>query len=95
VLVEVEVVVGVAEFVGVGEIVGEALGGGVSVAKLDAGGRPTTRAVRNRSTMPSRRACRCNCGQTLLISGTITGWLKSTLTITRSPGPPASLVSTE
>ena len=43
------------------------------------GARPMTRVTRKRSTMPARREVRCSLGQTLLTSGVINGWLKSTV----------------
>jgi hypothetical protein len=76
--------VGVLEAVGVGELVG------VKVGTEMVAGRPTTRETRNCSTMTSRRAVRCSDGHQLLRMGAMSGWSKSTVTETRSPGPPPS-----
>src|SRR3990172_11892709 len=80
--VKVEVGVGVSEGVGVMD--------GVQVGPAMVAGSPTTLAVRKFSTMPSRLAERCRVGHHELKMGVIRGWSKSTLTDTRSPGPPAS-----
>jgi hypothetical protein len=94
VAVEVVVLVGVSEGMGVslgtGVSVGMGDGVGVKVGRERVAGRPTTRAVRNCSTMPSRLAVRWIIGHQELRMGTINGWSKSTVTLTRSPGPPAS-----
>jgi hypothetical protein len=66
------------------------IGVGVNVGTESVAGRPTTRAVRNCSTIPSRLAVRWILGHQPLRTGTIKGWSKSTVTRTRSPGPPAS-----
>src|SRR3972149_5410111 len=82
--------VGVAVGGAVGVSVGMGEGVGVKVGRGRVAGRPTTRAVRNCSTMPSRLAVRWIIGHQELRMGTINGWSKSTVTLTRSPGPPAS-----
>src|SRR3972149_4559933 len=92
--VSVSVGVGVSDGVGVSEGVGVSDGVkdgvGVKVGAPMVAGRPTTRAVRNCSMIPSRLATRCSCGQTELMIGTISGCSESMGTATRSPGPPGS-----
>ncbi len=78
------------EAVGVVVIVAVWVTVAVKVGMEMVAGRPTTRATRNCSTMPSRLAVRWIFGQVELRIGAISGWSKSTVTITRSPGPPPS-----
>jgi hypothetical protein len=82
--VTVGVSVKVGVMVGVGELVG------VKVGTAMVAGRPTTRETRNCSTMASRLADRCSDGHQLDRIGAMSGWSKSTVTETRSPGPPPS-----
>jgi len=86
---------GVGVFDGVGVLEGVAVLVGVGDGPAAVAGNPTTRAVRNCSTIPSRLAVRCRSGQMLLIIGVIKGWSKSIETITRSPGPPGSSAGTQ
>ncbi len=65
---------------------------GVNVGTAIVAGRPTTRATRNCSTIPSRRAVMCRCDHQTLRIGVISGWSWSTVTETRSPGPPGCSV---
>jgi hypothetical protein len=93
VLVGLLVGVGVLEGVkvGVGELVFVGVGVAVAVPVGAKGliGTPITRAVRNCSTIPVRCARRCRSGQKLVRIGVISGWSKSTETMTVSPGLPA------
>jgi hypothetical protein len=84
-------------FVGVGVRLGTvvAVGGGVptvgvKVGRVTVGGRPRTRALRNCSTIISRRDHRGMTFAIELISGANTGCRKYTTSCTRSPGPPGS-----
>jgi len=94
--VDVEVIVGVKVEVGVDVIVGVGVMVGVSVqvgADKIGPETPITREVRNFSTMPSRSALNVTDGQILLNSGRKNGCSCSTWIFTRSPGPPASSIS--
>ncbi len=64
---------GVGVFEGVGVLVAVDVLLGVGVGGAAVAGKPTTRAVRYCSTIPSRLALRCNFGQRLLIMGVING----------------------
>lgn len=79
--------VGVCVEVGVEVDVGN--GVAVKVGTEIVAGKPTTRATRNCSTMPSRLDVRWMFGNAEPRMGTMSGCSKSTVTETRSPGPPA------
>jgi hypothetical protein len=81
--VAVDVIVAVEVMVGVEDAVA------VNVGRTMVAGRPTTRATRNCSTIPSRRADSRRLGHHMLSRGVIKGWSWSTVTDTRSPGRPA------
>jgi hypothetical protein len=85
----VSVTVGVELGVGVSVIVGVSVGVGVQVSWANVAWA-MTRETRNFSTIVSRRAVRGRYGHQLLRIGAISGWWKSTVTETRSPGPPPS-----
>ena len=98
----VSVIVGVNEGVNVNVAVGDGVIVGVGVmvgvwvqvgADRIGPETPITREVRNFSTMPSRSALRVTDGQILLRSGRKNGCSCSTWIFTRSPGPPASSIS--
>jgi hypothetical protein len=82
----VKVIVPVEVLVGVSVLVEVAVEEAIEVGMFP---EPSKRDTRNCSTMPSRREVRCSCGHHVLKSGTISGWLKSTVTQTLSPGSPA------
>ena len=71
VTVPVSVGVAVADGTGVSVLVGVMVAVKVGMAMV--AGRPTTRATRNCSTMPSRLAVRCSTGNHWLRTGTISG----------------------
>ena len=69
----VNVKVGVAVADGVKVKLGVKVSVGVAVGPDMVAGRPTTLAVRYRSTIPSRLAVKCRFGHTVLIKGEMTG----------------------
>jgi len=89
VIVGVSVGVGVSEGVGVSVIVGVSVGVGVQVSWANVAWA-MTRETRNFSTIVSRLAVRGRYGHQLLSIGAMSGWWKSTVTETWSPGPPPS-----